>query len=151
MFAAGGTDSNPGDYRQRGIGDFRKMRIAALSLACLGLVACADMNPPPAYVVFFDGHQTALSSGAKDIVDHAAGAARLKPGAMVQVAGPSTRVAPGYDPRFAQPRIDAVVAELHAEGVSDDKIVQTSLTTDGIKVDASGAQRVELRVVQPGS
>jgi len=131
------------------------MRAILVSALCLALGACAGFNPwasaPSAYVVFFDGHSTALAAAGKDIVAHAAATARLKPGVMVQIAGPSTKIAPGYNPRFAQPRIDAVTAELVADGVAVGRIVQTSITTDKVKVDASGAQRVEIRIVEPGA
>jgi len=126
------------------------MRVLFASLLCLALTACSfDLwsSAPPVYVVFFDGQSTALTQDAKDIIEKAAVKARLKPDAQVQVAGPSTKVAPGYDPSLAQPRIDAVIAELTADGVAKEKLVQASLTTDAVKVDTSGAERVEIRIL----
>lgn len=127
------------------------MRPLILAVFCSLLCSCAALNPwsetPPVYVVFFAGTDTALSADAKAIVDNAALKARLKPKAMVQIAGPKTEIAPGYDPKSAQPRIDAVINELIAAGVAKEKLVQTSLTTDDAKVDKSGAQRVEIRIL----
>ena len=130
------------------------MRAIFASILCLGLVACAAMKPaapPPAYLVFFEGHSVTLSDSARAIVAKAANEAEGGAGAMVQIAGPSTKVAPGYDPRYAQPRIDAVTKALIADGVAENRIVQTSLTTGKVKVDTSGAQRVELRVMKPSA
>ena len=126
------------------------MRALFASLLCLTLMACSfDLwsSTPPVYVVFFEGKSPDLTPDAKDIIGKAAVKARLKPGAMVQIAGPSTKVAPGYDPSLAQPRIDAVVAQLLADGVDKDKLVQTSLTDKPIAGDLTGAERVEIRVL----
>jgi hypothetical protein len=73
----------------------------------------------------------------------------MKNADMVQITGPSTKIAPGYDPSLAEPRIQAVEAALVADGVSEDRLVRASLTTTdvNVKADASGAQRVEIRVI----
>ena len=128
------------------------MRALFVSVLCVALSACASgfnsqSTEPTAYVVFFDLQSTALTQNAKAVIVDVARRARENPDATVEITGPGTKIAPGYDPRMAEPRIEAVIAELVADGVSPDKIVQTSVTTDNIKVDASGARRVEIRIV----
>ncbi|HEY2033853.1 MAG TPA: hypothetical protein VGH02_09235, partial [Rhizomicrobium sp.] len=74
---------------------------------------------------------------------------KLKGMEMVQVTGPSTKIAPGYDPSLAEPRIEAVESTLIADGISKDRLVRASLTTKdvNVKADPSGAQRVEIRLI----
>jgi len=125
-------------------------KILGLTLV-LSLSGCGTMDflssEPPVYVVFFPDHATTLSGDAADIVRKAAGDAKIKNADMVQITGPSTKIAPGYDPSLAEPRMQAVEAALVADGVSKDRLVRASLTTTDVKSDASGAQRVEIRVV----
>jgi len=126
----------------------RKLLIAAMALSLSG---CAHFmtNPPPVLVVFFPDHQVALTADGKKIVDDAAAAAKVSGARIVELTGPSTKVAPGYDPSLAEPRIAAVEAELVAEGVAKERVVRASETTDGVnmKSDPTGAQRVEIRMV----
>jgi outer membrane protein OmpA-like peptidoglycan-associated protein len=100
-------------------------------------------------VVFFPAHQTALTADGMSIVRKAAADARGKGADMVQVTGPSTKIAPGYDPSLAEPRIEAVETALVAEGVSKERLARASLTTTdvNVKADPSGAQRVEIRLI----
>jgi outer membrane protein OmpA-like peptidoglycan-associated protein len=119
----------------------------------LGLGGCGTMvdfwSPPPVYVVFFPDHDVTLTPDARKIVDHAAADARAQGAEMVQIAGPDTHMAPGYDPSIAQTRMHVVEQALLEEGVSQDRLVQTSLTTADLDVkhDKSGEQRVEIRLV----
>jgi hypothetical protein len=118
-----------------------------------GLTGCGTMDflssAPPVYVVFLPDHQTALTADGADIVRHAAADAKLKGADMVQITGPSTKIASGYDPSLAEPRMEAVEAMLIADGVPKDRLVRASLTTTdvNVKADPSGAQRVEIRVI----
>ncbi|HEY1630409.1 MAG TPA: hypothetical protein VGF56_03800 [Rhizomicrobium sp.] len=127
------------------------MRRLLIAMAVLSLSGCAHfmMNPPPVLVVFFPDHQVTLTGDGKKIVDDAASAAKVSGAQFVELTGPSTKIAPGYDPSLAEPRIAVVEAELVAEGVSKERVVRASETTDGInmKSDPTGAQRVEIRLV----
>jgi hypothetical protein len=131
-------------------------------LACsfvLGVAACGSMSKgagpaesasgtPQAYVVFFVGHSVKLTDDARKIVAAAAREAKDKDLKMVQLTGPSTKVTEHYDPGLAAPRIQLVEDELVNDGVARAKIVRTSLPTEGVAVDTSGAQRVEIRVLK---
>jgi hypothetical protein len=106
-------------------------------------------SEPPVYVVFFPAHETALTADGADIARHAASDAKIKGSELVQITGPSTKIAPGYDPSLAEPRMEAVEAVLVADGVSKDRLARASLTTTdlNVKADPSGAQRVEIRLI----
>lgn len=120
-------------------------RLILVSTLCLGLASCASLNPwapPSAYVVFFQGDDTGLSANGRTIVARAASQSRGHPLAMVQVAGPATKVARGA----TQARIDAVVSELKADGVAEANIVRTSLTTAAMN-SVTGGERVEIHIV----
>ena len=121
---------------------------AALTIGLL-LAACttAPQNPPAAYVVFFQNNSTAIPVAGSSIIASAAADARMHADKMVAVAGPSTKIAPGYDPGLAEPRISAVEHALIAAGVAQTRLVRTSLTTGDIKAGATGDQRVEIRLV----
>ncbi len=126
----------------------RKLYILTLLLGLGGCGTFDFMSPPSVYVVFFQAHGTALTDDGRHIVDHVAADAKTQSAKIIQLTGPSTQVAPGYDPSLAEPRIDAVEAALIADGIGKDRIVRTSETTDGLNVthDPSGAQRVEMRL-----
>jgi hypothetical protein len=137
-------------------------RLVAGLLACsfvLGVAACGSMSggkspapgspvTPQAYIVFFEGHSVELTDDGRKIVATAAREAKEMGVKMVQLSGPSTQVTPHYDPGLAAPRIKLVEDELIADGVAKEKIVLTSLPTDDVKVNTSGAQRVEIRVLK---
>lgn len=129
------------------------MRKVIVFLSLLGLAGCGTLDflspSPPVYVAFFPDRATTLTGDAAAIVRKAAADAKIKNADMVQITGPSTKIAPGYDPSLAEPRIEAVEGALVADGVSKDRIVRASLTTTdvNVKADASGAQRVEIRVI----
>ena len=130
----------------------RKILVLALAAALSG---CATMtalfhSPPPVYVVFFPDRSTDLPKAGQKIADDAAAAAKLDGAKTVQLTGPSTKIAPGYDPSLAEPRIHAVELALIADGVAQNRLVRASETTDGVNVksDPSGAQRVEIRLVE---
>lgn len=134
------------------------MRRLLAWMLVMGVAACGSMNtsktpPTPAaqpvtpqvFPVFFVGHSVEMTPDARAIVAKAAADARSAN--MIQVAGPSTKVAPHYDPGLAAPRIDLIVNELISDGVPKEKIVRTSLPSDKVQTDTSGAQRVEIRVL----
>ena len=128
----------------------RKILIVATALLVAG---CSSMTflsgPPSVFVVFFPEQSTDLTPAAREIANNVATAAHGDPGKVVQLTGPSTKIAPGYNPSLAEPRIHAVELALQADGVSPDRMVRASETTDGVDVksDPSGAQRVEIRLV----
>lgn len=135
------------------------MRRLFAGLLVLGVAACGSMNKgtgpaegtpatPQAYIVFFVGHSVELTDDGRKIVASAAREAKGMGVKMVQLSGPSTQVTPHYDPGLAAPRIKLVEDELIADGVAKDKIVLTSLPTDDVKVNTSGAQRVEIRILK---
>ena len=130
------------------------MRNIAIPFACLALSACGSLGfgssepPPRAYVVFFPGSSLDIPPDAQTIVRSAASEARGKPDQIVEVAGPSTKVAPHYNPGLAEPRIAAVERALIADGVPQNRIVRAEITTDHLKTDITGAQRVEIHLVQ---
>jgi len=129
------------------------MRILTAFLLCLGLAACGTFNfdgsAPPVYVVFFPDHSTDLTKNGQKIVSDVAQAAKMSGARIVQLTGPSTQIAPGYDPSLAEPRIHTIELALIADGVAEKRLVRASETTDGVNVksDPSGAQRVEIRLV----
>jgi hypothetical protein len=133
------------------------MRKILVLLAALALAGCSTFDflssKPPVYVVFFPEHSTTLTDAGMHIVDHAAADAKMQGAKVVQITGPSVKVAPGYDPHLAEPRMEAVEAELVAGGIAKDRLVRASETTDGINVthDPSGAQRVEIRLIDKPS
>lgn len=128
-------------------------RLAVVVALMLGLAGCSAWNfasaPPDVFVVFFFDQSTDLSPDGRQIIDKVAAAAHLSPEKIVQLTGPSTKVTPGYDPGLAEPRIHAVELALQANGVSPDRMVRSAETTDAVKLatDPSGAQRVEIRLV----
>ena len=122
----------------------------ALALAfCTLLAACSTMKstPPQAYVVFFAGSSVAMPPEAATIISNAAADAQLHPMDRVEVSGPSTKAAAGYNPAAAESRIAAVERALVSAGVNANRLIRTSLETGAAKVDAAGAQRVEIRMV----
>jgi outer membrane protein OmpA-like peptidoglycan-associated protein len=130
------------------------MRAITIAIACFALAGCESFGfgdakgPPPAYVVFFPGSSLDIPPDAQGIVRTAAQSARTDPGQIVEVAGPSTKIAPHYNPGLAEPRIAAVERALIANGVPKDHIVRAELTTEKLKTDITGAQRVEIHLVQ---
>jgi hypothetical protein len=133
------------------------MRKIIVFVALFGLSGCTFnlfSSPPPVYVVFFPNHSTDLTGDGKKIVDDVASIAKMKGTEMIEIAGPETKAAPGYDPGAAVARIHVVEATLVADGIDAKRLVHTSLTTGdlNVKADPSGAQRVELRLVdQPAN
>lgn len=129
-------------------------KILVLAAAALLVAGCTMYNnfvsgPPSVFVVFFPDRSTDLTPSGQEIARSVAAAAHLSPEKMVQLTGPSTVIAPGYDPALAEPRMHAVEQVLQMDGVSPDRIERASETTDGVNVksDPSGAQRVEIRLV----
>jgi outer membrane protein OmpA-like peptidoglycan-associated protein len=128
----------------------RKLLVLAAALVVAGCSAWNFVSGPPSvFVVFFPDHSTDLTSDGQEIARSVAAAAHLSPEKVVQLTGPSTMIAQGYDPSLAEPRMQAVQQILQMDGVSPDRIVRASETTDGVnmKSDPSGAQRVEIRLI----
>ncbi|MGA9796513.1 MAG: OmpA family protein [Rhizomicrobium sp.] len=129
------------------------MRKILVLVAALAVAGCSAWNfvsgPPSVFVVFFPDRSTDLTPAGQQIARSVAAAAHLSPEKTVQITGPSTVIVPGYDPGLAEPRMHAVEQVLQMDGVSPDRIVRASETTDGakMKTDPSGAQRVEIRLV----
>jgi hypothetical protein len=130
------------------------MRKILVLTAALMVAGCTMYNnfvsgPPSVFVVFFPDRSTDLTPAGQEIARSVAAAAHLSPEKVVQLTGPSTVIAPGYDPSLAEARMEAVQHVLQRDGVSPDRIVRSSETTDGVNVKSvpSGAQRVEIRLV----
>jgi outer membrane protein OmpA-like peptidoglycan-associated protein len=102
---------------------------------------------PPAYVVFFDEKNVTLAADARAIVDSAANDAKKNPVEYVQITGPSTKAATGYDPSLAEARMKVVEQTLIADGVPAERQFRTEPTPDMLKADKTGRQRVEIRIV----
>ena len=107
---------------------------------------------PPAYVVFFDDKNVTLNADARTIVDSAASDAKKNPVEFVQITGPSTKAAMGYDPTLAEARMKIVEQTLISDGVPADRQFRTEPTPDTLAADKGGRQRVEIRIVdrKPG-
>jgi len=102
---------------------------------------------PPAYVVFFDDKNVTLTADARAIVDSAANDAKKNPVEYVQITGPSTKAATGYDPSLAEARMKIVEQTLISDGVPAERQFRTEPTPDSLKADKTGRQRVEIRIV----
>jgi hypothetical protein len=123
--------------------------IAAAAFLCLA--GCSVFRgltgAPPAYVVFFDGSNVTLTADARTIVDNAANDAKKNPVEFVQITGPSTKAATGYDPSLAEARMRIVEQTLISDGVPAERQFRTEPTPDTLKGDKTGGQRVEIRIV----
>ena len=102
---------------------------------------------PPVYAVFFDDRTVTLTADARVIVDDAAKDAKAHPIMYVQITGPSTRAATGYDPTIAEARMRIVEQTLVSDGVPAERQFRTEPTPDTLKADKTGRQRVEIRMV----
>jgi len=102
---------------------------------------------PPVYAVFFDDKNVTLTADARIIVDDAARDAKANPLMFVQLAGPSTKAAAGYDPTLAEARMRIVEQTLVADGVPAERQFRTEPSPDMLVADKSGRQRVEIRMV----
>jgi hypothetical protein len=126
------------------------MRVFAVALSALCITASAASAEPSnnrSFVVFFEGSSVSLTPEAQKIVKAAAAKARSEKVSYVMVAGPRTRIVPGYNPAVADPRVALVQNELIANGVRKNKLAHAAVTTDDVKVPLDGAQRVEIRIV----
>ena len=128
------------------------MRKIVAATAFLVLAACATMRTltgaPPVYAVFFDDKNVTLTADARVIVDDAARDAKGNPIMYVQLTGPSTKAAAGYDPSLAEARMRIVEQTLVSDGVPAERQFRTEPTPDTLVADKTGRQRVEIRIVK---
>ncbi|HEY3776808.1 MAG TPA: hypothetical protein VGL35_01990 [Rhizomicrobium sp.] len=124
-------------------------KIFGLAVA-LALAGCGSLGlfsrEPPVYAVFFDAHDVSLTPDGRKIVDNAAADARAHPRQIVEVSGPSTKAAPGYDPALAEARIRLVEQTLVGDGVAPNRMFRAPSPITDLKAGKSGAQRVEIRL-----
>src|SRR5579862_8692424 len=127
------------------------MRRIFAATAFLLLAGCSVMRSltgaPPVYAVFFDDKNVTLTADARVIVDDAARDAKANPLMYVQLTGPSTKAAAGYDPTLAEARMRIVEQTLVADGVPAERQFRTEPSPDTLKNDKTGRQRVEIRIV----
>jgi len=131
------------------------MRFVAALLLCGVLAACASRAPEPSkgassadtYLILFQGRITEVNARAAALLNSIAAKANAHRDQMVQVAGPATKSAFGYDARLARQRLQEVEHELEAAGVDRERIVRTLLSHANIRADGTGPQRVEIRLV----
>lgn len=127
------------------------MRRIIAATAFIALAGCSVFRSltgaPAAYVVFFDDRNVTLTADARVIVDSAANDAKRNPVEFVQITGPSTKAATGYDPTIAEARMKIVEQTLISDGVPADRQFRTEPTPDTLVADKSGRQRVEIRIV----
>jgi outer membrane protein OmpA-like peptidoglycan-associated protein len=102
---------------------------------------------PPVYAVFFDDSTVTLTADARTIVDNAANDAKKNPVEFVQITGPSTKAATGYDPSLAEARMKIVEQTLISDGIPAERQFRTEPTPDMLVADKTGRQRVEIRIV----
>ena len=128
-------------------------RLAVVLALALGLASCAAWNfvsgPPDVFVVFFPDRDVDLTPAGQDIATKVAAAAHLNPEKTVELTGPSTVAAPGYDPSLAEPRMHAVELVLQHDGVSPDRMIRAKEPIKNVDLvtDPSGASRVEIRLI----
>jgi len=122
---------------------------AAMGILCLAGCSSTGIfsRPPPDYAVFFDAHNVTLTQDGRKIVDDVAAEAKLHGDKTVQISGPSTKAAPGYDPGVAEARIHLVEQTLIEDGIASGRLVRASSTTAGLKAGATDAQRVEIKLI----
>jgi outer membrane protein OmpA-like peptidoglycan-associated protein len=127
------------------------MRRIIVILALVGLAGCAFIRsltgPPPAYPVFFDDKAILLTPDGRTIVDQAAADAKAHPGRTVEISGPSTKAATGYDPALAETRIHLVEQTLIDDGIAKDRLVRAVEPTV-IKAGKTDQQRVDIRLIE---
>ena len=127
------------------------MRRIVAATAFLVLAGCSAMRTltgaPPVYAVFFDDNNVTLTADARVIVDDAARDAKANPLMYVQLTGPSTKAATGYDPSIAEARMRIVEQTLVSDGVSAERQFRTEPSPDTLVADKTGRQRVEIRMV----
>lgn len=127
------------------------MRRMIVLIGVLALTGCSVMRSltgePPAYVVFFDGHDVTLTADARTIVDAAAQDAKQHNLMFVKITGPSTKATPGYDIAVPEARMRIVEQALISDGVPAERQFRAEPTPDTLKADKGGRQRVEIRMV----
>src|SRR5207249_5069534 len=108
----------------------RVMRRIIVTIGLVCLAGCSFVRglsgPPPVYAVFFDEQTILLNADGRSIVDHAAQDAKAHPEKSVQISGPSTKAATGYDPAIAETRIHLVEQTLIDDGVAKERLVRAS-------------------------
>jgi outer membrane protein OmpA-like peptidoglycan-associated protein len=127
------------------------MRRIIAAVVFMGLAGCSVLRSltgaPPVYAVFFDDKNITLTPDGRTIVDDAAKDAKQHPLMYVQITGPSTKAATGYDPTIAEARMRIVEQTLIADGVPAERQFRSQPAPDTLKADKTGRQRVEVRMV----
>ena len=130
--------------------DIGMRRIIAV-LGFVALAGCSVMRSltgaPPAYAVFFDDSEVTLTADARVIVDAAAEDAKQHAPMYVEITGPSTKAAPGYNTSIPEARMRIVEQALISDGVPAERQFRAEPTPDTLKADKTGRQRVEIRMV----
>ena len=123
-------------------------------IAALGLVALAGCSvmrsltgEPPAYVLFFDDSEVTLTADARTIVDAAAKDAKQHNLMFVEITGPSTKAAPGYNTAIPEARMQIVEQALISDGVPAERQFRANPPPDTLTADKTGRQRVEIKMV----
>jgi len=126
------------------------MRRIIVIFGIVGLAGCTLLRnltgPPAAYPVFFDDQTILLTHDGRAIVDQAAADAKAHPQTTVEISGPSTKAAPGYDPALAEARIHLVEQALVDDGVARERLTRAAEATV-IKAGKTDQQRVDIRLV----
>jgi len=114
----------------------------------MGLRSTATSSGPPArtFIVFFPSDRVnLLLPDDKEIVRQAAESIKALHPSIVRIADEPT-VAGGANPRSADPRFEAVEAELIADGVDQKLLARAALTDLDAKVGPADNRRVEIRL-----
>jgi hypothetical protein len=126
------------------------MRRIVVTIGLVGLAGCSLMRsltgPPAAYPVFFDDKAILLTHDGRAIVDQAAADAKGHPERTVEISGPSTKTATGYDPALAEARIHLVEQTLIDDGIPKERLMRAAEPTV-IKAGKTDQQRVDIRLI----
>jgi hypothetical protein len=126
------------------------MRRIVIIVGLVALAGCATIRswiaPPAAYPVFFDDKAILLNHDGRAIVDQAAVDAKANPGKTLEISGPSTKAATGYDPALAEARIHLVEQTLIDDGIAKERLMRAAEPTV-IKAGKTDQQRVDIRLV----
>ena len=132
----------------------RRIVVIVGLVGLVGLAGCTWVRsltgPPAAYPVFFDGKAILLTRDGRAIVDQAAAEAKAHPEKMVEISGPSTKAATGYDPALAETRMHLVEQTLIDDGVAGERLVRAS-EQPVVKASKTDQQRVDIHLADKPS